>query len=139
MDARNSHGKLQHWVADLNYLYRAEPALHQTDANPQGFEWVDTSDAEASTISFLRKDPFAREVVLAVFNFTPVPRYNYRVGVPRGGAWKEVLNSDACEYGGSGQGNLGGVEAAPFGWHGKTSSLILTLPPLGAVFLKLAT
>jgi 1,4-alpha-glucan branching enzyme len=75
-------------------------------------------------------------VILAAFNFTPVPRLNYRVGVPHAGHWREILNSDAQEYGGSGQGNFGGAEAAPFGWHFKPRSLVITVPPLGAVFFK---
>lgn len=132
----NPHGKLLHWLANLNGFYRDEPALHETDAFPAGFQWIDTSDAEMSVISFLRRDANARELLLAVLNFTPVPRYNYRVGVPQGGFWTERLNSDALEFGGSGQGNLGGVEAAPFGWNFQSRSLMLTLPPLGAVVLK---
>jgi 1,4-alpha-glucan branching enzyme len=132
----NHHAMLQRWVAELNRCYGQEPALHQTDANPEGFEWIDGSDADGSTLSWLRKDPATGEAVLAAFNFTPVPRHNYRVGAPCGGYWTELLNSDALEYGGSGQGNLGGVEAAPFGWHFKSHSVTITLPPLGAVFFK---
>ena len=132
----NLHGRLQHWVADLNRLYRGEPALHQTGAKNDGFAWIDTGDAEQSVISFLRRSATGQEIILAVFNFTPVPRHNYRVGAPLAGFWTEVLNSDALEYGGSGQGNLGGVEAAPFGWQRQSHSLFLTLPPLAAVFFK---
>ena len=135
----NLHGQLQHWVADLNQTYRTEPALHQSDATERGFAWIDDSDAEQSVISFLRSSATGAETILAVFNFTPVPRHNYRVGAPASGFWREVLNSDAVEYGGSGQGNLGGIEAAPFGWNGRTHSLTMTLPPLGAVFFKPAT
>ena len=132
----NLRGRLQQWVADLNQLYRAEPALRQTGANDDGFAWIDAGDAEQSVISFLRSSATGHEIILAVFNFTPVPRHNYRVGAPWLGFWREVLNSDALEYGGSGQGNLGGVEAAPFGWQRQSHSLFLTLPPLGAVFFK---
>ncbi len=124
------------WVTHLNRFYRAERALHQTDSNPAGFQWIDTSDAASSVISFLRKNSGGDEILLAVLNFTPVPRHNYRVGVPAGGFWTEVLNSDAPEFGGSGQGNLGGLEAAPFGWNFQSHSLMLTLPPLAAVVLR---
>ncbi|HUC84764.1 MAG TPA: alpha amylase C-terminal domain-containing protein [Candidatus Acidoferrales bacterium] len=130
------NGKLLDWVANLNRFYRDERALHQTDVSAAGFQWVDTDDAERSVISFLRRDAEAHELLLAVLNFTPVPRYNYRVGVPQGGFWTERLNSDAMEFGGSGQGNLGGLEAAPFGWNFQSHSLMLTLPPLGATVLK---
>ncbi len=127
----NAHGQLQRWVAELNWLYRSEPALYQGD-----FEWIEASDAELSTLAYLRRSGTTGEVMLAAFNFTPEPRRNYRLGVPGAGFWQEVLNSDALEYGGSGQGNLGGVEAAPFGWHGRSHSLMATLPPLGVVFFK---
>jgi len=132
----NNHRKLMDWVAALNTFYFHEPALHQTDSVAAGFQWIDTSDAASSVISFLRIDAAGRDTILAAFNFTPVPRHNYRVGAPRGGFWTEALNSDALEHGGSGQGNLGGVEAAPFGWNFLPHSLMLTLPPLGAVVLK---
>jgi 1,4-alpha-glucan branching enzyme len=128
------HGKLQRWVSELNRFYLNESAFRNDDQ--EEFEWINTSDAECSTLAWLRKDPATRECVLAVFNFTPVPRYNYRVGVPSGGFWREAMNSDAREYGGSGQGNMGGVEASPFGWNFKTHSLNITLPPLGALFFK---
>jgi alpha-1,4-glucan:alpha-1,4-glucan 6-glycosyltransferase len=132
----NFHGQLMNWVARLNWFYRAERALHQTDSSASGFQWVDTSDASRSVISFLRTTSDAREILLVMLNFTPVPRYNYRVGVPRGGFWTETLNSDAPEFGGSGQGNLGGMEAAPFGWNFQSHSLMLTLPPLAGIVLK---
>ncbi len=128
-----SHRGILRWVADLNRLYRREPALHERDADPGGFEWIDFSDAEKSVFSYLRRGFPADEVVLVACNATPVPRYGYRVGVPFGGFWKELLNSDAVEYGGSGVGNLGGVEAEPVPAHGRPWSLPLTLPPLGAV------
>ena len=128
------HSGVQNWLADLNRAYRAEPALHELDFSPEGFEWIDYQDAQNTTLSFIRKTSAAREMVLAVFNFTPVLRRNYRVGVPRGGFWKEILNSDAKEYGGSGQGNCGGVHAEPIKWQHRPCSLSLTLPPLGASF-----
>ena len=136
LDDMSYHEELTNWVSALNRFYRGEQALYQTDSRASGFRWIDTSDAESSIISFLRQDFEGDEVLLAVFNFTPVPRHNYRVGVPKGGFWPEVLNSDALEHGGSGQGNLGGVEAAPFGWNYQSHSLMLTLPPLAAVVFK---
>jgi len=130
------HGHVMRWVANLNRFYRHEPALHQTDSLAAGFQWIDTSDAASSVVSFVRTNSGANEVFLAVFNFTPIPRHNYRVGVPRGGFWSEILNSDSQEFGGSGQGNFGTVEAAPFGWNFQSHSLILTLPPLAAIVLR---
>ncbi|MEM2205246.1 MAG: 1,4-alpha-glucan branching protein GlgB [Candidatus Hadarchaeales archaeon] len=129
------HRGLQRWVRDLNHLYRREPSLHELDFEPEGYEWVDFKDVEQSVISFLRKGRNSPPV-LVVCNFTPVPRYGYRIGVPQGGFWREVLNSDAREYGGSGLGNLGGVWADPVPWHGRPYSLPLTLPPLGCLYLK---
>ena len=129
------HRGLQRWVKDLNHLYRREPALHELDFDPAGFEWVDFRDAEKSIISFLRRGRRGPPL-LVVCNFTPVPRYGYRIGVPAGGFWREVLNSDAREYGGSGQGNLGGVWADPIPWHGRPFSLSLTLPPLGCLYFR---
>ncbi len=129
------HGGLQRCVADLNRLYRSQAALHERDVDPTGFEWLDCNDAEASVISFLRKGKSNETPVLAVFNFTPVPRPNYRLGAPWGGHWCELFNTDAAEYGGGGMGNMGQVEAVPFGLHGRSHSMTLTLPPLGAVFL----
>jgi 1,4-alpha-glucan branching enzyme len=128
------HAGVQAWVEDLNRLYRAEPALHAQDCAPGGFEWVDCHDAEKSVLSFLRRGAPSDPPVLVVLNFTPVPRSNYSLGVPRGGFWREALNSDAPRYGGSGLGNLGGVEASPVPVHGRPSSLSLSLPPLGALF-----
>jgi 1,4-alpha-glucan branching enzyme len=128
------------WLTALNTAYRNEPALHALDCDPHGFEWIDTHDADRSVISFIRKSPDTRhptpDTLIFIGNFTPVPRYNYRIGAPRGGFWRELLNSDANEHGGSGHGNLGGVEASPVPCHGRMHSLTLTLPPLGAVFLK---
>jgi len=130
------HNTLQRWVSDLNRFYRAEPALHERDIDPSGFEWIDCNDAESSVISLLRKGASTHDLILVVCNFTPVPRHNYRVGVPRGGYWQEVLNSDATLYGGSGWGNLGGVDAVPVPLHGRGHSLTLTLPALTALFFK---
>ena len=131
------HTELQLWVADLNRLYRVERALYELDTNMAGFEWVDCNDTDQSTISFLRHAHTTDEVILIVLNFTPQPRYNYRVGVPRPGFWRELLNSDAKEYGGSGHGNMGGAQSNPISFHGRPHSINITLPPLGAVYLKI--
>ena len=130
------HASLQRWVEDLNKLYKHKGALHQLDFDPAGFEWIDCNDSQNSGLSFIRKGYSQKDTVLTVCNFTPVPRYNYRVGVPTGGYWREILNSDAKEYGGSGHGNLGGMEASPVPFHGRPYSLNLTLPPLAAIFLE---
>jgi 1,4-alpha-glucan branching enzyme len=130
------HDGLRRWLADLNHAYRTEPALHSRDLDSGGFEWVDCTDSQNSVVSFIRRAKHSDDLFLVACNFTPVPRHNYRVGAPRGGFWKEVLNSDAKTYGGSGQGNQGGLEAAPVGAHGRQYSLNLVLPPLGVVFFK---
>ncbi len=130
-----SHAGALRWVADLNRLYRGEPALHEQDFGPAGFEWIDCHDADQSVVSLIRKSETSDTIVLAVCNFTPTPRYNYRIGVPRGGWWREALNSDAVDYWGSGLGNYGGVTAEPIPYHWRPCSLSLTLPPLGIVFL----
>ncbi len=130
------HAGLSRWVEELNALYRREPALHELDFDPAGFEWVDCNDAEQSVLTFLWKGRSTGDIMLVVCNFTPVPRHNYRVGVPRGGFWREVLNSDAPEYGGSGQGNIGGVTAAPISAHGRLHTLTVVVPPLATVFFR---
>ena len=130
------HQGIQRWLQDLNHFYRSEPALYARDFENNGFEWVDLHDWEHSIISFFRKGEKPEDLVLVVCNFTPVPHTDYRVGVPHGGFWREVLNSDAVIYGGSGQGNVGGIEAAPIPAHGRYYSLSLTLPPLGALYFK---
>jgi 1,4-alpha-glucan branching enzyme len=130
------HAGLKRWVRDLNTFYRGEPAIHVFDCDLAGFEWVDANDAENSVLSLLRKSRLPQDTLVVVCNFTPVPRHNYQVGVPRGGRWEEVLNSDAPMYGGSGQGNFGGVTAAPVGRHGRPYLLTITVPPLGMVVFK---
>jgi len=130
------HAGLQKWLGDLNHFYRSEPALYDLDCDPAGFEWIDCDDAESSTLTLIRKGKSSSDFILVACNFTPVPRANYQAGVPRGGFWREVLNSDARDYGGSGIGNLGGVEASPVWVHGRPHSLTVTLPPLAAVFFK---
>jgi 1,4-alpha-glucan branching enzyme len=131
-----AHAGLQRWVRDLNALYARERALSELDFQPAGFSWIDCTDAERSVVAVLRRGRSQEDVVAAAFNFTPVPRYRYRVGVPRGGHWRELANSDAFDYGGSGVGNLGGCESREVPAHGHPYSIELTLPPLGAVFLK---
>jgi 1,4-alpha-glucan branching enzyme len=128
------HRGLQRLVADLNRLYRAEPSLHQRDCESEGFAWMDCSDAVQSVVAFTR---FARDrgrLTLCVCNFTPVPRYGYRIGVPQAGFYREILNSDGAVYGGSDVGNGGGVPSQPIPWHGQPHSILLTLPPLAAVW-----
>jgi len=130
------HAGVQRLVRELNRVLRSEPALHQIDFAPEGFQWLIGDDAEASVIAFLRKGRDPKDVLLVACNFTPQPRENYLVGVPAGGVWREILNSDARDYGGAGWGNLGHVAAAPLAWRGQPSSLSLTLPPLSTIILK---
>lgn len=131
------HRGMQRLVEDLNRLLRAEPALHELDFVPEGFEWIVGGDAESSVIVFLRKPRRGRAVLVAC-NLTPLPRQNYLVGVPVGGHWREIMNTDSSTYGGSGWGNLGGVEAVPLPAHGRPHSARLTLPPLATVVLRQA-
>jgi 1,4-alpha-glucan branching enzyme len=131
-----THAGLQRWVAELNHLYRMEPALHERDCDSTGFAWVDCNDTDRSVLCFLRMGVSTAANILVVCNFTPQERYNYRVGVPYGGFWREILNSDANFYGGAGFGNMGGGEAVPVPYHGRPYSLNLTLPPLSVVFFK---
>ena len=128
---------LRRWLSDLNRIYRDVPAAHQLDFDSRGFEWVDADDSPRSVLSYLRRSR-GDEWLLVVLNLTPVVRPDYRVGVPCGGRWTERLNSDATDYGGSGVGNWGGVEAVPEPWHGRAWSVRLTLPPLGVLVLEAA-
>jgi 1,4-alpha-glucan branching enzyme len=130
------HAEVKRWVEDLNRTYREEPALYELDFDPAGFQWIDCTDVDHSVVSFLRRGQNTDDLILVVANFTPVVHSNYRVGAPRAGFWKELLNSDAPLYGGSGQGNFGGLETSPVPYHGHPDSLNLTLPPLAIVFLK---
>jgi 1,4-alpha-glucan branching enzyme len=130
------HEGLKRWVSDLNRVYRSEPALHEYDCDPAGFEWIDCNDAEGSTLSLMRKGKSTNDIILIACNFTPVPRLNYRVGAPRGGWWREILNSDVKDYNGSGLGNAGGVEASSEPIHGRPNSLTITLPPLAVIYFK---
>ena len=135
LEVRSVYAGLSRLLSDLNRVYRDNPALHALDMNPDGFEWVDAGDPEHSVLCFLRKSEKSPPVLI-VCSFTPSVLNNYRVGVPRRGRWEEIINTDAPQYGGSGQGNLGGVETTPIPYHGRTHSLNLTLPPLGVLFLR---
>jgi 1,4-alpha-glucan branching enzyme len=128
------HAGIGRVVAALNRHYRDEPALHEGDADASGFAWIDGTNAEQSVLVYARKSHDEQQVIIAAFNFTPVPRPNYRIGVPRAGRWRELFNSDAKEYGGSGHGNMGGVESVPVPWDGRRNSIVVSLPPLAAVF-----
>ncbi|MBA3818889.1 MAG: 1,4-alpha-glucan branching protein GlgB, partial [Deltaproteobacteria bacterium] len=128
-----SHAGIARWVGDLNGAYRTYPALHRGDCEPWGFQWIVGDDRDASTLGFARYGHPNEAPIVVIANFTPVPREGYRIGVPRGGHWRELLNSDAEIYGGSGVGNRGGLEAHHHGSHGLDHSLVVTAPPLGIV------
>jgi 1,4-alpha-glucan branching enzyme len=132
-----AHQGIMDWVRDLNQTYTREKALHAWDYDQKGFSWEDCHDADQSVLTFFRQ--WEEETVLVACNFTPVPRYGYRVGLPRGGTWVEILNSDSTLYGGSGVGNKGAVEARQTSWHAFPCMAELTLPPLAAVFFKPAS
>lgn len=123
-------------VRDLNQLYREEPALVFGDIHSDGFEWVAAGDAESSVIAYLRKGKDPADTLLVVGHYTPVVRHNYAVGVPFAGFWREILNSDAREYGGLGEGNLGGKTAEELPWDGRPHSLRLTLPGNSTLIFK---
>ncbi|HVH46929.1 MAG TPA: alpha amylase C-terminal domain-containing protein, partial [Labilithrix sp.] len=127
------HAGIGKVVAALNRVYKSEPALHEGDADATGFFWIDGTNAEQSILVYARRSRDG-DIVVVALNFTPVPRSNYRIGVPHAGEWRELFNSDAREYGGSGHGNLGGVRSAPVPWDGRLHSIVVTLPPLAAVF-----
>ena len=136
LEAGPYHRGVQRLVSELNRLYRAEPALHQVEFEPAGFEWIDCRDSEQSVLSFVRQARDPRDAVVCVCNFTSVPRHHYRVGVSRPGFYAELLNTDSAIYGGSNLGNLGGVSSEPVPWHGRPHSILVTLPPLAAVWLR---
>lgn len=137
--AYQAHQGLLQWVKDLNRLYRQEPCLSEGDFEPEGFRWVDFKDWEKSIVSFIRTGKTSQDMLLAVLNATPVPQHNYLIGIPWMGIWREVLNSDALCYGGSGVGNCGKVAARPEPFQGEPYSLSLALPPLGIVIFKKET
>jgi 1,4-alpha-glucan branching enzyme len=130
------HRGLQRYVADLNRLYATQPALHQVDYDWTGFQWIDLHDSEQSTVTYFRRAKDPSDIVVCALNLTPVPREGYRMGVPTGGYYQELLNSDSEAYGGSNMGNGGGVQAEEMPWHGQPFSVLVTLPPLAVVFLK---
>jgi 1,4-alpha-glucan branching enzyme len=130
------HQGIERWTADLNRLYVAEKSLHERDFSPDGFRWIDCNDVDRSVYSFLRFAADSSDFLVFVCNLTPVPRHDYRIGVPEAGAYGEVLNSDAAIYGGSNLGNGGEVRAEPGAWQGLGASLRLTLPPLSVLVLK---
>jgi 1,4-alpha-glucan branching enzyme len=149
------HQGVQRLSRDLNAIYRQTPALWKLDSSPEGFRWIDSNDAQGNTLSFLRfSDPQAPAadgatdqaadeaadqeqpgVIACIANFSALPHLQYKVGLPRAGRWREVLNTDAVVYGGSGVGNLGGIEAVPEPWHGLPASATITVPPLGVLWL----
>jgi len=133
LEAGPYHRGVQRFVEHLNRLYLAEPGLWQADFEPSGFTWIDTSDHEGSVLSFLRQDAERLSELVAILNLTPVARLKYRVGLPRPGKWREVLNSDAAIFGGSNVGNLGGVISEDFNWHNQSYSAEFTLPPLSII------
>ena len=131
-----AHEGIQTFVRDLNRLHKKQDALHAADMEPRGFEWIDGTDAKQSVISFIRFGEPGRKPILAIFNFTPIPRHDYRIGVPREGRWTELLNTDAQVYGGTGVGNLGGTDTEEIPFHDRQYSLVLSLPPLGALYFE---
>jgi 1,4-alpha-glucan branching enzyme len=130
------HDGIRALVADLNKLYKATSPLFAADHRPDGFAWIDANDSANNVASFLRYDPNQQGAVLAcVANFSGTPHVNYRVGLPHAGRWREVLNTDGQSYGGSGWGNMGGVDAVAEPWHGQPASALLQLPPAGVLWL----
>jgi 1,4-alpha-glucan branching enzyme len=136
LDESPYHGKLQTWVRDMNRLVQEEASLYELDFTEEGFQWIEPNDADRSVFSYIRYAKNQDDFLIFVGNFTPVPRYDYRLGVPKAGFYREVLNSDSEHYGGSNVGNDGGIHTDDYGWHGFDYSLSLTVPPLGCVILK---
>jgi 1,4-alpha-glucan branching enzyme len=131
------HKGLQTLIKDMNRLYTQEPALHQLDCEAAGFEWLESNDAEGSVLAWLRKGKGGSAPVLVICNFTPTPHEGYRLGLPAAGRWREILNTDAGVYGGSGMGNLGMIEAEEVASHGRPYSALITVPPLATVWFRL--
>jgi 1,4-alpha-glucan branching enzyme len=131
-----SHQGIQRLILDLNKIYASEPALHEVDFDWHGFEWIDPNDADNSVLTFLRRGKIPDEIMVIAVNATPVVRGGYRLGVPNPGFYREILNTDSAHYGGSNVGNAGGVLAVEQPAQGRPFSLVLTLPPLAAVYLK---
>jgi 1,4-alpha-glucan branching enzyme len=133
---RPGHSGVQSLVRDLNAHYRAEPALWEVDFDPAGFRWLEANDGDNNVLAFLRVSRDGKRSVACVGNFSPVPRYGYRVGLPKGGTWRELVNTDSTLYGGSGVGNLGSIQAEAEPWHDQPFSAEVTLPPLGVVWFQ---
>jgi 1,4-alpha-glucan branching enzyme len=133
----DTHKGLSKWMQDLNRTYTSTPALYEKDFDKEGFRWIDANDSKNSILSFVRYDKSGKKPVIVFCNFTPIPLFNYRAGVPQDGYWKEILNSDAKEYGGSGHGNLGGAESFPVPYHHEESSINVNIPPLGVVMFSI--
>jgi 1,4-alpha-glucan branching enzyme len=131
----SDHAGVQRLVADLNRVYRSSPALWSQDAEPAGFEWIDANDAAGNVFSFLRWGSDG-SVIACVANFSAMPHEIYRLGLPLAGRWAEIVNTDAGDYGGSGVGNLGGIETEDVARHGRPASVTLRLPPLGTLWLR---
>ncbi|HLS19949.1 MAG TPA: alpha amylase C-terminal domain-containing protein, partial [Paracoccaceae bacterium] len=131
---QGEHAGLQRLIRDLNHLYRERTALHQLDCAPEGFAWIEGGDAEQSVFSFERRDRDGN-VVVAISNMTPMVRHDYNLGLPAGGVWREILNTDATEYGGSGVGNGGHIGTSEIPMHGRAHSASLVLPPLATIVL----
>jgi 1,4-alpha-glucan branching enzyme len=127
------HAGMHRLVRDLNWLYRSTPALHQGDCEPQGFSWIDAANGNESVLSYMRWSADRQGLAVVVCNLTPVPRQDYRIGVPQTGNYRERINSDALDYGGSGSGNFGAIAADPVAMHGQPHSLRLRLPPLATL------
>ena len=130
------HAGVQRLVADINRVYRDTPALWEVDHEPEGFQWIDANDADHNVISFFRANEARDQYLVCVANLSPVPRYNFRIGLPAKGSYTEALNSDSDSYGGSNVGNLGVVEAEPVPWHGLEHSATIVLPPLAVLWLR---
>jgi 1,4-alpha-glucan branching enzyme len=130
------HWRLQSLVKDLNERYQAEPALWEADVDSSGFQWIDANNTDDNVIAFLRSAPSAKRQLVCVCNFSPVIRAGYRVGLPRGGYYREVLNTDSHLYGGSNFGNGGGVSAEHHPWHGFSHSAVIELPPLSTLWFE---
>jgi 1,4-alpha-glucan branching enzyme len=129
------HAGVLHAVRALNHVYRETPALYRLDESPEGFEWLEANDADNNVFAWVRKDGQG-DVLVSISNFSPGVRADYRIGLPLPGSWVEVLNTDAAEFGGSGVKNAGRLEAEPIGWHGRSQSLSLTIPPLATIWLR---
>jgi 1,4-alpha-glucan branching enzyme len=134
----DTHHKLQQWVKDLNRLYQHEPALYEQDFLPAGFQWIEANDSDNSIFSYIRFARDRRDFIVVVINMTPVPRFEYRIGVPEEGHYAELLNSDAAIYGGSNVGNYGGIHTQSGFMHQYGHHLSLTIPPLAIVIMKIA-